>query len=329
MSDDGHRRRSIPWSGEPRQPGPQPAGLAGRPPPGAQRDAGRGPDGAEPAGAVGVPGPAAAALRRRAADPRGQRVPADPAGRPAARAGAAGALAASSGCSTPSPTSTRRRPPGSSRCWSATTASPSWATPSPAARRGGAARAAAADRQHPVGGRPRRADPADAPTCSCCRTGSSPISRTATSTATSGSASSSADNPAVRDAAHGRGPGDPALGGHLPRPDRGHARPRGRCGMRGIEPNVQVVTENFLTVPGLVAGQHRGSRCCSGGWSICCRSNVGVRALPLPGRGRPAGRGDVVAPGLRRRPGARLPAGPRRPGHRAGGRGRPRRYRPR
>jgi DNA-binding transcriptional LysR family regulator len=51
--------------------------------------------------------------------------------------------------------------------------------------------------------------------------------------------------------------------------------------MRGIEPNVQVITENFLTVPGLVAGSDR--------IALMQRRlvdllplNVGVRALPPP-----------------------------------------------
>src|SRR3954454_10890210 len=51
--------------------------------------------------------------------------------------------------------------------------------------------------------------------------------------------------------------------------------------MRGIEPKVQVVTENFLTVPGLVAGSNRVA--------LLQRKlvdllplNVGVRALPCP-----------------------------------------------
>jgi len=51
--------------------------------------------------------------------------------------------------------------------------------------------------------------------------------------------------------------------------------------MRGIEPRVQVVTENFLTVPGLVAGSNRVA--------LLQRKlvdllpiDVGVRALPCP-----------------------------------------------
>jgi DNA-binding transcriptional LysR family regulator len=51
--------------------------------------------------------------------------------------------------------------------------------------------------------------------------------------------------------------------------------------MRGIEPNVQVVTENFLTVPGLVAGSNR--------IALLQRRlvdllpvNLGIRALPPP-----------------------------------------------
>jgi DNA-binding transcriptional LysR family regulator len=51
--------------------------------------------------------------------------------------------------------------------------------------------------------------------------------------------------------------------------------------MRGIEPHVQVITENFLTVPGLVAGSNRVA--------LLQRKlvdllplNVGVRALPCP-----------------------------------------------
>ena len=51
--------------------------------------------------------------------------------------------------------------------------------------------------------------------------------------------------------------------------------------MRGIEPNVQVVTENFLTVPGLVAGSER--------IALLQRRlvellplNLGIRALPPP-----------------------------------------------
>jgi DNA-binding transcriptional LysR family regulator len=51
--------------------------------------------------------------------------------------------------------------------------------------------------------------------------------------------------------------------------------------MRGIEPNVQVITENFLTVPGLVAGSER--------IALLQRRlvellplNIGLRALPPP-----------------------------------------------
>jgi DNA-binding transcriptional LysR family regulator len=51
--------------------------------------------------------------------------------------------------------------------------------------------------------------------------------------------------------------------------------------MRGIEPHVQVITENFLTVPGLVAGSNRVA--------LLQRKlvdllplNVGVRAMPCP-----------------------------------------------
>jgi hypothetical protein len=51
--------------------------------------------------------------------------------------------------------------------------------------------------------------------------------------------------------------------------------------MRGIEPQVQVITEQFLTVPGLVAGSNRVA--------LLQRKlvdllplNVGVRALPCP-----------------------------------------------
>src|SRR4051812_41948485 len=51
--------------------------------------------------------------------------------------------------------------------------------------------------------------------------------------------------------------------------------------MRGIEPHVQVITENFLTVPGLVAGSNRVA--------LLQRKlvdllplNVGIRALPCP-----------------------------------------------
>ena len=87
MSDDGHHRRRYRGRREPRQPGPQPAGLPRRPAPGAQRHPGRGADGAQPAGAVGVAGPAAPALRRRAAHPGRQRVPADAAGGAAAGPG--------------------------------------------------------------------------------------------------------------------------------------------------------------------------------------------------------------------------------------------------
>ena len=67
----------------------------------------------------------------------------------------------------------------------------------------------------------------------------------------------SADNPAVEDELTVEHLRDAALGGHLPRPDGGDARPSRQMRMRGIEPNVQVVTENFLTVPGLVAGSDR------------------------------------------------------------------------
>ena len=50
--------------------------------------------------------------------------------------------------------------------------------------------------------------------------------------------------------------------------------------MLGIEPRVQVVTENFLTVPALVAGT-TGSRCCSAGWRPAA-AELGIRALPCP-----------------------------------------------
>ena len=117
--------------GEPGQPGPEPAGVARRPAPGAQRHPGRGADGPQPAGAVGVAGPAAPALRRRAAQPGRQRVPADPARGAAAGPGAAGAVRGRAGVHRPDRSSTRRPRRGSSRCWSATTSSPSSATRSP------------------------------------------------------------------------------------------------------------------------------------------------------------------------------------------------------
>ena len=242
----------------------------------------------------------------------GQRVPADPAGGAAAGPGPAGADRRRAGVHRPDRSSTRRPRPGSSRCWSATTASRSsgdtiaalLAEEAPHAR----LRLTA---QHAGGGRPRRPDPAEHRPAACCRTASSPTCRTATSTATSGSASSRPTTPAVE---------------------------RRRSPSSTCETLPWVVTFHGPTAatPGRAAdadarhraarpGGHRelpdrarrwspaasGSRCCSAGWSDLLPLNIGVRALPLPGRGRPAGRGDVVAPGVRRRPRARLPARPR------------------
>ena len=91
----------------------------------------------------------------------------------------------------------------------------------------------------------------------------------------------SADNAAVEDELTVEHLRDAAVGGHLPRTDRRHARPSRQMRMRGIEPHVQVVTENFLTVPGLVAGSER--------IALLQRRlvdllplNIGLRALPPP-----------------------------------------------
>jgi DNA-binding transcriptional LysR family regulator len=51
--------------------------------------------------------------------------------------------------------------------------------------------------------------------------------------------------------------------------------------MRGIEPRVQVITENFLTVPGLVAGSRRVALLQKKLVDLL-PLNVGVRALPCP-----------------------------------------------
>ena len=51
--------------------------------------------------------------------------------------------------------------------------------------------------------------------------------------------------------------------------------------MRGIEPNVQVVTENFLTVPGLVAGSDRIALL-QKRLADLLPPDVGIRALPCP-----------------------------------------------
>ena len=51
--------------------------------------------------------------------------------------------------------------------------------------------------------------------------------------------------------------------------------------MRGIEPHVQVVTENFLTVPGLVAGSDRIALL-QRRLADLLPLDIGVRALPCP-----------------------------------------------
>jgi DNA-binding transcriptional LysR family regulator len=51
--------------------------------------------------------------------------------------------------------------------------------------------------------------------------------------------------------------------------------------MRGIEPHVQVVTENFLTVPGLVAGSDRIALL-QKRLADLLPLNVGIRAMPCP-----------------------------------------------
>jgi len=83
--------------------------------------------------------------------------------------------------------------------------------------------------------------------------------------------------------------------------------------MRGIEPNVQVITESFLTVSGLVAGSQR--------IALMQRRlveflplNLGIRALPPPVEVGQLVDAMWLASGLRRRPRARLPPGRRRPG---------------
>ena len=64
--------------------------------------------------------------------------------------------------------------------------------------------------------------------------------------------------------------------------------------MLGIEPHVQVVTENFLTVPGLVAGSDRIALL-QRRFVERVTPLVGVRAFPAPSR-PPAHRGHLVAP---------------------------------
>ena len=96
----------------------------------------------------------------------------------------------------------------------------------------------------------------------------------------------------------------------LPRPHRRPRRPRDRCACCGIEPHVQVVTETFLTVPGLVAGTNRVALL-QRRLADRIPDELGVRTLPCPFEATPAGGSHVVAPDVRRRPRAPLPAAPR------------------
>ena len=77
--------------------------------------------------------------------------------------------------------------------------------------------------------------------------------------------------------------------------------------MLGIEPHVQVVTENFLTVPALVAGTPRVALL-QRRLADDIPAEVGRSRAPLPLRRRTAGGGHLVAPDVRRRPGTPVSA---------------------
>ena len=194
------------------------------------------------------------------------------------------------------------------------------------AGRGGAAHPAAAEHALPGDRRPGRPGRCCPPTSSSCRTGSSPTCPAGTSTATSGSAWSPATTPSRTWSSPSstwrrcRG-WSPTTG----RPRR--RRPRGRCACSGIEPHVQVVIENFLTVPALVAGSDR--------IALLQRRlvdllplDIGIRALPCPFDVGPLIEAMWWHPVYDDDPEHALPARPRAPRDRPGRRRQPR-YRPR
>ena len=98
-----------------------------------------------------------------------------------------------------------------------------------AARRGGAARAAAAHREHARVGRPGGPDPAEhRPARAAARVRHRPVAPGPLPGRVG--LRRLGRQPGRRGRADRRAPRDAAVGGHLPRPDGGHARPPGRCG---------------------------------------------------------------------------------------------------
>ena len=150
----------------------------------------------------------------------GQRVPADPAGRAAQGARPDGPVRGRAGVHRPAGVRPGLVDPGVLLAGQRLRGRGPRRRGRRAARRGGAARRLRLVRQHPAGGRrPGRAGaaerrPALLPHGFVTDLSHRDLYRDEWVCVVA------ADNPVVGDGADGRGPGDPALGGHLPRPDR-------------------------------------------------------------------------------------------------------------